>query len=153
MVLVIYISLLCFTSYFFYQKPEDNRLKKASWRKWCGIIFLFLLKIGSVGPVDQQVNLVSPNNQILVIASEKLESLIKLQAETMTNWYTFCNKPKLSNCKTVFFCSFGFLVCFNWASFYARLNNRRESWSYKKKKQKKIQEIYLEKNLQMKDVS
>ena len=25
------------------------------------IIFLFLLKTGSVGPVDQQINLVSPN--------------------------------------------------------------------------------------------
>ena len=35
-------------------------LKKASWPKFCNIIFLFLLKIGSAGPVDQQINLVSP---------------------------------------------------------------------------------------------
>ena len=33
----------------------------ASWRKFCNIIFLFLLKLGSVGHVDQQINLVSPN--------------------------------------------------------------------------------------------
>ena len=43
----------------FFQKAENNRLKKASWPKFCNII-LFLLKIGSVEPVDQQINLVSP---------------------------------------------------------------------------------------------
>ena len=40
------------------QKIIDK--KKASWQKIFNIIFLFLLKIGSVGPVDQQINLVSP---------------------------------------------------------------------------------------------
>ena len=44
---------------FFFQKAENNRLKKASWPKFCNIIFLLLFKIGSVGPVDQQINLVS----------------------------------------------------------------------------------------------
>ena len=34
---------------FFFHKAENNRLKKASWSKFCNIIFLFLLKIGSVG--------------------------------------------------------------------------------------------------------
>ena len=33
---------------------------KKKWPKFC-TIFLFLLKIGLVGPVDQQINLVSPN--------------------------------------------------------------------------------------------
>ena len=37
---------------FFLKKAENNRLKKASWLKFCNIIFLFLLKIGLVGPVD-----------------------------------------------------------------------------------------------------
>ena len=35
----------------------------ASWPKFCNIIFLFLLKIGSVGPADQQINLVSPKKK------------------------------------------------------------------------------------------
>ena len=59
LVLVIYISLLCFISFFF-KKQKIIDFKKASWPKFCNITFLFLLKIGSVGPVDQQINLVSP---------------------------------------------------------------------------------------------
>ena len=53
MVLVIYVTLLCFISFlfFFFQKAENNRLQKAIWPKFCNI-FLLLLKIGSVGPVD-----------------------------------------------------------------------------------------------------
>ena len=43
---------------YFRQKAENNILKKASRSKLCN--FLFLLKIGSVGPVDQQINLVWP---------------------------------------------------------------------------------------------
>ena len=50
--------------YFFFQKAENNRLKKASWSKFCNIIFIFLLKIGSVRPVNQQINLVSPNGRV-----------------------------------------------------------------------------------------
>ena len=64
LVLVIYISLLCFISFFF-KKQEIIDLKKASWPKFCNISFLFLLKIGSVGPVDQQINLVSPNKRVI----------------------------------------------------------------------------------------
>ena len=52
------ISLLCFMSFLF-QKAENSRLKK-----FCNIIFLFLLKIGLVGSVDQQINLVSPKYEI-----------------------------------------------------------------------------------------
>ena len=44
---------------YFFQKAENNRLKKASWPKLCNI-FLFLLKAGSVGPVDQQINFALP---------------------------------------------------------------------------------------------
>ena len=43
-----------FLSFFFHFKKQ----KKAGWPKFCNIIVLFLLKIGSVGPVDQQINLV-----------------------------------------------------------------------------------------------
>ena len=60
LVLVICISLLCFISFFF-QKAENNRLKKVCWPKYCNIVILFLLKIGSVGPVGQQIHLVSPH--------------------------------------------------------------------------------------------
>ena len=42
---------------FFLQKEKNNRLEKASWPKFCNIL-LFFLKVGSVGPVDQQVNFV-----------------------------------------------------------------------------------------------
>ena len=45
---------------FFFQKQKIKVLKKASWPNVWYIIFLFLLKIGSFGPVDQQTNLVSP---------------------------------------------------------------------------------------------
>ena len=34
--------------------------KKAGWPKFCNIIFLFLLKVGSVGLVDQEINFVLP---------------------------------------------------------------------------------------------
>ena len=49
-----------FVMFFFFKKQKIIDLKKASWPKFCNIIFLFLLKIGSVGTVDQQINLVSP---------------------------------------------------------------------------------------------
>ena len=64
MVLVIYISLLCFISFKKKKKSENNRLQ-ASRPKFCNIIFLFWLKIESVGPVDQQINLVSLNNYMI----------------------------------------------------------------------------------------
>ena len=54
-------KFVMFHFFFFYsQKAENNRLKKASWPKFCNIIFLFLLKIGSIGPVDQQISLFLP---------------------------------------------------------------------------------------------
>ena len=61
LVLVIYISLLCFIPFFsFFEKAEHNRLKKARLPKVCNIIFWFLLKMGLVRSLDQQINLVSP---------------------------------------------------------------------------------------------
>ena len=50
--------------FFFLQKEENNSFKKASRPKFCNI-FLFWLKIESVGPVDQQINLVSLNNYMI----------------------------------------------------------------------------------------
>ena len=45
---------------FFFGKAEHNRLKKARLPKLCNItIFWFLLKMGSVRYLDQQINLVS----------------------------------------------------------------------------------------------
>ena len=45
---------------FYFMSIYFNRIKKTRWTKFCNIVFLFLLKIGSVGPVDQQINLASP---------------------------------------------------------------------------------------------
>ena len=49
-------KLVMFYFLYFFQKAKNNRLKKASCSKFCNIIFLFLLKMRSVGPVDQQIN-------------------------------------------------------------------------------------------------
>ena len=42
-------------------------LKKASWQKFCNIIVLFLLKIGTVGPIDQKINLDSPHYILKIV--------------------------------------------------------------------------------------
>ena len=44
---------VCYVLPLFFQKAENNRSKKASWPIFCNIIFLFLLKVQSVGLVDQ----------------------------------------------------------------------------------------------------
>ena len=56
------LCLLCFISFFFFffEKAEHNRLKKARLPKLCNItIFWFLLKMGSVRYLDQQIKFVS----------------------------------------------------------------------------------------------
>ena len=58
MVLVIYTFVMFYV--FFLQKSENNGLKKASWTKFCNILFLFLLKEWSIESIDQQVNIVLP---------------------------------------------------------------------------------------------
>ena len=50
-----------FVMFYFSFFLKKERLKNASWPKFCSINFLFLLKIGSGGPLDQQINLVLPN--------------------------------------------------------------------------------------------
>ena len=55
-----YLDRFVMFYFFFLKKAENNRLKKASQPKFCNIIFLLLLKIDSVGPEDQQINLVLP---------------------------------------------------------------------------------------------
>ena len=47
----------------FFQKTEDNISKKKQLANNRAII-IFLLIIGSVGPVDQQINLVSPKRYL-----------------------------------------------------------------------------------------
>ena len=47
--------------FYFLQKVENNKLKKkASWPIFCDIVFLFLLKVGSIGPLNQRINFVLP---------------------------------------------------------------------------------------------
>ena len=55
-------KFVMFYFFFFVKKQKIIGKNKASWPKFCNIIFLFLLKIGLVGPVDQQINLVSPHS-------------------------------------------------------------------------------------------
>ena len=74
-----------FFSYYFFQKAENNRLKKISWPKFCNIVFLFLLKIGSVGPVDQQIHLISPYN----IRIGRMKILFSLQPNFLRKWDKF----------------------------------------------------------------
>ena len=92
MVLVIYISLFCIISFFF-QKEESNRLKKASCPKF-GNIFLFLVKIGSVGPVDQQMNLVSPSMLLSGLFSGYL-NLDMLTIKKIAKNKLISEKPKI----------------------------------------------------------
>ena len=56
MLLGYIFKFVIFYFFFFFQKAENNRFKKTSWPKLCNIIFLFLLKIGSGGLVDQKIN-------------------------------------------------------------------------------------------------
>ena len=42
------------------KKTENNNFKKVNLPKFCNIIFLLLLKIGSIRPADQNINL--PNH-------------------------------------------------------------------------------------------
>ena len=53
-------KFIMFYCLFFFLRSKIIDYKTASWPKFCNTIFWFLLKIGSVGPVDQQINLVSP---------------------------------------------------------------------------------------------
>ena len=62
-------KFIFYFSLFKKKNAENNRLKKASWPQFCNIIFLFLLQIGSVKPVDQQINLVSPNKIVTSFTS------------------------------------------------------------------------------------
>ena len=56
----LYKFVVLFLFYFFFEKAEQNRLKKARLPKLCNIIFWFWLKMGSARSLDQQINLVSP---------------------------------------------------------------------------------------------
>ena len=52
--MVLVICMFVKFCLFFLQKTEKKiDLKKASWPRFCNIIFLFVLKVGSVGPIDQ----------------------------------------------------------------------------------------------------
>ena len=54
------IHLFVLSHFFFFNQQKIIDLRKASWPKFCFIICFFLLKVGSVGPVDQQINFVLP---------------------------------------------------------------------------------------------
>ena len=66
MLLKFVIYLICYVLFLFFlcKKQKTVNLKKARGPKFCNIIFLFLHKIGSVGPVDPHINLVSPKGRI-----------------------------------------------------------------------------------------
>ena len=53
--MVIYMFPMFY--FFHFQKVVNKRLRKANWPTFCNIFFcLFLLKVWSVGPVDQQID-------------------------------------------------------------------------------------------------
>ena len=55
----LYVCYVLFL--FFFQKAENNRLKKKPVGLYCVILFFrILLKVGLVGPVDQHINYVLP---------------------------------------------------------------------------------------------
>ena len=56
-----FIYLYKFVISYLFQKAEYNRLKKSESLKIFNFVFLFLHKIVSVGPIDQQTNLTSSN--------------------------------------------------------------------------------------------
>ena len=63
LVLVIYMFVMFY--FFFLQKAKQKQkkttkkqIKKSQWPIFCNIIFLFLLKVGSIGPVDKQINFI-----------------------------------------------------------------------------------------------
>ena len=60
-----------FYFFFFIQKTENNIFLEKRWPTFYDIIFLFLLVIGSVGPVDQQINLVSLKRCCVLAFKEK----------------------------------------------------------------------------------
>ena len=52
----------CYVLFLFLLKKQEiiDLKKKASWPKFCDIVFLFFFKVGSVRPADQQINFVLP---------------------------------------------------------------------------------------------
>ena len=78
-----------FYVFFFLKKAENNRFKKkASQPEFRNIMFLFLLKIGSVVPVDQQIKLVSPHTLCLYYVFLHFLAII----------FSDVIKTRLSNC-------------------------------------------------------
>ena len=64
-----YKFVMFYFLFFFSQKAESNRFKKKPVvQNFVILFFKFLLKIGSVGPVDQQINLVSPKVTVTKIS-------------------------------------------------------------------------------------
>ena len=55
-----YLCKFIMFCFLFFKKQKIIDFKKASWPKLCNITFLLLLEIRSVGPVHQEMNLVSP---------------------------------------------------------------------------------------------
>ena len=55
-------KFVMFYVFFVFKKQKIIDLKKTSQQKFRNSIFLFLLKVRLVGPADQQINLVSPQN-------------------------------------------------------------------------------------------
>ena len=81
---------------FLFKKQKIIDSKKASWPKFCNIIFLFLLKIGSVGPVEQQINLASSYTMRNIIVKifcsamlRSLETMAMIQRDLLN---VFCQK-------------------------------------------------------------
>ena len=58
LVVVIYMFVMFYFFFLQIAKQKKKKIKKSQWPIFCNIIFLFLLKVGSVGPIDQQINFI-----------------------------------------------------------------------------------------------
>ena len=97
----------------FFEKQKNIDFKKASWPKFCNIIFLFLLKIGSVCPVDQQINMFSSYNILsknsslkLASASDTRRSRSQMFFEMSRKYFTTFKKRLHQKCFPVKFAKF-----------------------------------------------
>ena len=94
LLLVIYLSLLCFRSYSFSKRRKQQIKKKPADQNFVILFFCFCLKQGrSVGPANQKTNLFSPLKKYLLgtpFCKSKFVQLIKFPT-TVSGQYISCN--------------------------------------------------------------
>ena len=75
--------------FFVFSKGKKKQVKKSQLAKILQCYFLFSLKIGLVGPVDQQINLVSPKGHIFKKVNKETKRLRDLDVPFYEYLYFF----------------------------------------------------------------